>query len=302
MSRITRGRLGISTELIELKDVIAAAVEASPFATNPGRHTLTISLPDEPVHIRGDVLRLAQVFFNLLNNAAKYTPQGGSVDVTAAVADGEVSIAVSDNGVGIPPAMLKQVFDMFVQIDSTRDQVQGGLGIGLTLVRQLVELHDGTVEAHSQGENSGSCFVVKLPVAAVAALSKASDDPPPAAGPVRRILIADDNADAAELLEMWLKMSGHEVRSTQDGEAALRLAADMRPDVLLLDIGMPKLNGYDVARRIRQQPWGRHALLIALTGWGQEEDVRRSREAGFDHHVTKPVEPSAIDELIARSS
>jgi CheY-like chemotaxis protein len=241
------------------------------------------------------------VFANLLNNAAKYTPAGGRVELSASVANGNVSIAVTDNGVGIPPAMLERVFDMFVQIDSARDQVQGGLGIGLTLVRQLVELHSGTIEAYSDGENCGSRFVVTLPVTTSPAQSADTTQAVPVAGAARRILIADDNADAAELLETWLKMSGHEVRSAQDGEAALVLAETMQPDVLLLDIGMPKMNGYDVARRIRQRPWGMRAVLIALTGWGQEEDLRRSREAGFDHHLTKPVEPATIDALIARS-
>ena len=301
VSRITRGRLAINADIIELKDVIAAAVEATPFATESTRQSLTVSLPDDPVYLRGDAMRLAQVFLNLLNNAAKYTPPEGRVDLSATVADGEVAIAVSDSGVGIPPAMLGRVFDMFVQIDSARDQVQGGLGIGLTLVRQLVELHSGTIEAYSDGENRGSRFVVTLPLATPPGQVVQSDEAVSATGSARRILIADDNADAAELLEMWLKMSGHDVRSAQDGEAALVLAETMRPDILLLDIGMPKMNGYDVARRIRQRPWGTRAVLIALTGWGQEEDVRRSREAGFDHHLTKPVEPSAIDALIARS-
>ena len=301
VSRITRGRLEIDTDIIELKDVIAAAVEATSFATDAARQTLTVTLPDEPVHIRGDALRLAQVFLNLLNNAAKYTPPGGRVELSATLADGEVSISVSDNGVGIPSAMLGRVFDMFVQIDSSRDRVQEGLGIGLTLVRQLVELHSGTIAAYSEGENRGSRFVVTLPVANPPVQPTRSDCAVAATGAGRRILIADDNADAAELLEMWLKMSGHEVRSAQDGEAALLLAETMQPEILLLDIGMPKLNGYDVARRIRQKPWGSRAVLIALTGWGQEEDLRRSREAGFDHHLTKPVEPSKIDELIARS-
>jgi PAS domain S-box-containing protein len=298
VSRITRGRLEISTDVIELKDVIAAAVEATPFATEAARQTLTVSLPDDAVYIRGDALRLAQVFLNLLHNAAKYTPAGGRVDLTATVADAEVSITVSDNGVGIPAPMLERVFDMFVQIDSARDQVQGGLGIGLTLVRQLVELHSGTIAAYSDGENRGSRFVVTLPIANPEP-SAARTDVAVTASTARRILIADDNADAAELLEMWLKMSGHEVRSVQDGEAALVLAEAMQPEILLLDIGMPKLNGYDVARRIRQKPWGSRAVLIALTGWGQEEDLLRSREAGFDHHLTKPVEPSTIDALIA---
>jgi PAS domain S-box-containing protein len=301
VSRITRGRLEINTDLIELREVIAAAVEATPFATEAARQTLTVSLPDEPVYLRGDNMRLAQVFLNLLNNAAKYTPAGGHVELSAAAADGDVTITVSDSGVGIPHAMLGRIFDMFVQVDSTREQVQGGLGIGLTLVRQLIELHGGTIEAHSEGENRGSRFVVRLPVAPAPETAARVSDAASVRGAARRILIADDNADAAELLEMWLKLGGHDVRSAQDGEAALILAETMQPDVLLLDIGMPKVNGYEVARRIREKPWGSRAMLIALTGWGQEEDLRRSRDAGFDHHLTKPVDPSAIDALIART-
>jgi PAS domain S-box-containing protein len=299
VSRITRGRLEIDTDIIELRQVIAAAVEATPFATDTARQTLTVSLPDDTVHLRGDSMRLAQVFLNLLNNAAKYTPPGGHVELSATAADGEVTITVSDSGVGIPSAMLGRIFDMFVQVDSTREQVQGGLGIGLTLVRQLIELHGGTIEAHSDGENRGSRFIVRLPVAAAPETPTRVGDAASARVTTRRILIADDNADAAELLEMWLKMAGHEVRSAQDGEAALIVAETMQPDVLLLDIGMPKVSGYEVARRIREKPWGSRAMLIALTGWGQEEDLRRSREAGFDHHLTKPVDPSAIDALIA---
>jgi PAS domain S-box-containing protein len=299
VSRITRGRLSIEKRPVPLAEVLTAALEATPFGTNSAQQELSISLPQEPVYVAADPIRLAQVFLNLLNNAAKYTPAGGHVELSARVSDGAVAVSITDDGIGIAPSMLPRIFDMFMQVDLAADQTHGGLGIGLTLVRQLVELHGGRIEAHSDGVGRGSRFVVTLPVAGASAQAAAdpSGSVPRSAG--KRVLIADDNTDAAEVLEIWLSTRGHEVRTVADGEAALSLAESMRPDVLLLDIGMPKVNGYDVARRIRLQPWGKPMTLVALTGWGQEEDRRRSREAGFDHHLTKPVEPSAVDALVA---
>ena len=302
LSRITRGRLSIEKRPVQLADVLAAALEATPFGTNSAEQKLSISVPEEPVYVAADPLRLAQVFLNLLNNSARYTPAGGHVELSARVSDGSVIVSVADDGIGIAPSMLPRVFDMFMQVDTAADQTHGGLGIGLTLVRQLVELHGGRIEAHSDGAGRGSRFVVTLPVAGAAAQAPAEAGATAGRSAAKRILIADDNTDAAEILEIWLSMSGHDVRTAPDGEAALALAESMRPDILLLDIGMPKVNGYDVARRVRQKPWGQAMTLVALTGWGQEEDRRRSKEAGFDHHLTKPVEPSVVDALIASAS
>jgi CheY-like chemotaxis protein/anti-sigma regulatory factor (Ser/Thr protein kinase) len=252
--------------------------------------------------VDADVTRLAQVFANLLNNAAKYTQRGGG-DIRLSVEPlcQEVAVRVKDNGVGIPASMLPQVFEMFTQVDRSLERTQGGLGIGLSIVKRLVEMHGGTVEAHSEGSGRGSEFVVRLPVLtpAVQEPGLRSDGEEAASAPVRRrILVADDNVDSAASLAMMLEFMGNEVRTAHDGVEAVEAAAAFRPDVILLDIGMPRLNGYDACRRIREQPWGRGIAIAALTGWGQEEDKRQSREAGFNHHLVKPVEPAALEKLL----
>jgi CheY-like chemotaxis protein len=217
--------------------------------------------------------------------------------------EGDVEISVRDNGVGIPPAMLPEVFEMFTQVDGSLERSQGGLGIGLTLVRRLVEMHGGTVEASSEGRGLGSEFLIRLPLSPPAPVQDEPEEAgagPDAAPPVRRrILVADDNVDSATSLALMLEFMGNDVRTAHDGLAAVAGAAELRPDLILLDIGMPGLNGYDACREIRRQPWGNGVVIVALTGWGQEEDKRRSREAGFDQHLVKPVEPTALDRLMA---
>ena len=300
VSRITRGQLTLRTARVRLADVVATALEATAFATAAASQNLAVSLPDQPVFLDADAERLSQVLTNLLTNATKYTPPGGRISLSATATRDGVTIVVSDTGAGIPQDMLEDVFGMFTQVDSSRDQGHGGLGIGLTLVRWLVELHGGTVKAESEGPNKGSRFTIRLPRPADGPEPPAEEDErrPPATSPPRRVLVADDNLDAAESLQMWLQMSGHDVEIAQDGPAALAVAESFRPEVVLLDLGMPGMTGLEVARRIRAAEWGRGMILMALTGWGQEEDRQRTAEAGFDHHLTKPIDPERIDALI----
>ncbi len=246
-----------------------------------------------------------QVFANLLNNAAKFTPRGGRIELTLARQDAATAVVtVRDNGIGIPPAKLSSIFDMFAQVDRSHAQVGGGLGIGLTIVRRLVEMHGGTIEAHSAGPGSGSEFCVHLPLAAALAAAEPTASPPPALVspalpiPGRRILVADDNVDAAESLSLVLSLLGHQTCTAHDGEQALAMAREFRPDVMVLDVAMPKLNGHGLARRIRAEDWGSHVLLIAASGWGHDEDRQRSLDAGFDHHLVKPVESATLDRLL----
>jgi PAS domain S-box-containing protein len=300
VSRITQGRLELRRGPVQLAAVIEGAVETARPLIDRARHDLTVALPDRSVTLDGDAARLSQVFANLLTNAAKYTPPGGRIRVSAAREPGGVSVTVADNGVGIPPPMLPRVFDMFTQVDRTLEKTTGGLGIGLSLVKGLVEMHGGTVVAQSDGEGTGSTFTVRLP-----ANPPASDATPAANGkaasPVaaRRVLVVDDNVDAAESLAQLLQILGHDTRTAHEGEAGVEAAERFRPDLILLDIGMPRLNGYDAARRIRARPWGRSVVLVALTGWGQDDDRRRTAEAGFDHHLVKPVDPQVVLGLLA---
>jgi signal transduction histidine kinase/DNA-binding response OmpR family regulator len=299
VARITRGKIQLRKEPVEMAAVAARAVETSRPLIDERRHALTVSVPDEPLWVAGDAARLAQVIANLLNNAAKYTEPGGRIEL-AVGRDGDCAVVrVRDTGVGLPPETLSSVFDLFTQVDRSLDRAQGGLGIGLTLVRRLVELHGGRVEAHSAGAGQGSEFIVTLPCLTDAPQPAA--EPPPArveAGGPRRVLVVDDNVDGAESLATLLKLLGHEVHVAHDGPAALRATADVRPEVVFLDIGLPGMDGYEVARRLRR-PGRNEALLVALTGYGQDEDRRRSREAGFDHHLVKPVDPAVLEELLA---
>jgi CheY-like chemotaxis protein len=242
------------------------------------------------------------VFLNLLNNAAKYTHHGGQIWLTAEREGSDAVISVRDNGIGIPGDMLSHVFDMFTQVDRSLES-QGGLGIGLTLVRRLVEMHDGSIEVRSNGPDEGSEFVVRLPLL----ISPPYETPPSSDGARAqalskcRILVVDDNKDSADSLGMLLRLKGNEIRTAHDGLEAVEVAEMFHPEFVLLDIGLPKLNGYDVARRIRQQPWGRDVILIALTGWGKDEDRRLSQEAGFNFHIVKPVDLAALEDLLAGS-
>jgi two-component system CheB/CheR fusion protein len=253
----------------------------------------------KPIHIDADLARLAQVISNLLHNAAKYTQPGGHIWLFVEQVGSQLQVRVCDNGIGIPREMLGRIFDMFSQGGSAGDHSQGGLGIGLTLVRRLVDLHGGTVEATSPGPGKGSEFIVRLPVAAAPAEAANAHAEAAAASPARarKVLVVDDNRDAADSLSMLLTSRGHQVRVAYDGLEAVGAAVAFHPDVVLMDIGLPKLSGYDAARRIREAR-GSEVQLIAITGWGQDEDRRKSREAGCDHHLTKPVDPEAIARLI----
>jgi len=306
VSRISRGTLELRRESVELAAIVETAVQTSRPLIEAGRHTLAVDLPQEPVRLTADAMRLNQVLLNLLNNAAKYTPRGGRIELKARVEDGahgnEVVITCSDNGIGIPPEMLDRVFTMFAQIDNAVDRSQGGLGVGLSLVRQLVGLHGGSVRAFSNGPGKGSRFEVRLPLREVDASAAAPAPAVPATpaapphSPSRRILVIDDNQDSADSSAMVLELMGHTTERAYSGTEGLEVAGRFRPDVVLLDIGLPGMSGYEVATHLREAPWGKDAILIAVTGWGQEDDRRRSREAGFNHHLVKPID---IVELVA---
>ncbi|HYV20395.1 MAG TPA: ATP-binding protein [Verrucomicrobiae bacterium] len=302
VSRISRNRFDLRRARVPLREILQNAVETSRPLIAEARHALEVVLPEEPVQVDGDPARLAQVFLNLLNNAARYTPEGGRIRVQCEISGTQVVVAVSDTGVGIAPEMLPRIFDMFSQGEASRERSRLGLGVGLALARSLVELHGGSIEARSAGLARGSTFVVRLPRAAAAA---ASAEPRPASvlrpatiPAKRRVLIVDDLKDNAESLARLLGFVGHEVHIAFDGEEGIAAAERVRPDVVLLDIGMPRLNGYDACRRIRQQPWGRDMVMIAVTGWGQEHDRHRSEEAGFARHLVKPVDPGDLLALL----
>jgi PAS domain S-box-containing protein len=300
MSRVTSGKLELRRERVDLRTINDSALETSRLALQQAGHELAIVMPDEPIFVDGDATRLAQVVSNLLNNSAKYTHRGGSVRMSLTREDGMAVLVVADNGIGIPQNMLGKVFEMFTQVDRTLEKTTGGLGIGLSLVKGLVEMHGGTIEARSEGEGQGSEFIVRLPV--ISEVVKV--EPPvihePVCSPSRcRILVADDNVDSAESLGQLLELLGNVVYTANDGLQAVSLAETFQPDVILLDIGMPKLNGYEACRRIRELVWGKNAILVAMTGWGQEEDKRRSHEAGFNLHLVKPVDPGAIEKLLS---
>jgi PAS domain S-box-containing protein len=301
VSRITRDKLELRRQRLDAAHALQAALEASQPLIAAAGQSLELALPRAPVYVHADPTRLAQVIGNLLNNAARYSRPGGHIRLALAQRGDEAVISVRDTGLGIAPDFLPRIWDMFVQGDRSLEREQGGLGIGLTLVKRLVEMHGGRVEAKSEGECRGSEFLVRLPALAESPLEDTEDmseTEKPAAPGARRILVADDNADSANSLSLLLKMIGHEVRTAHDGNQALEIAAAFRPDVLLLDIGMPGLNGYDLARRVRESPWGRSAMVIAVTGWGQDQDRERSRQAGFDHHLVKPVEMATLEKLL----
>jgi PAS domain S-box-containing protein len=306
VSRITRGKIELRRERAELATILTSAVEASRPLIEKWGHDLTVTIPPEPIYLDVDVTRVAQVVLNLLNNAAKYMDEGGRIWLAADQDGDSAVIRVKDSGVGISPEMLPRVFDMFSQEDRSLERSQGGLGIGLTLVQRLVEMQGGTVEARSDGPDKGSEFIVRLPVARDAESHKgraAEGRNDELYVPLKhRILVVDDNRDAADSLGMLLRMMGNEVATAHDGLEAVGAAATFHPEVILLDIGLPKLNGYEVARRIRAQPGGDKMVLIALTGWGQDEDRRRTKEAGFDQHMTKPVEFDALKRALTRLS
>ena len=304
LSRFTRGKIRLRRAPVDLAQVVSTAVETSRPLIEARGHQLTVALPEPPPHVDADPARLAQVLSNLLNNAAKYTRTAGRIDLVAERVDGEICLRVRDTGIGIAPDMLPRVFDLFVQAESSADRAQGGLGVGLTLARQLIEMHGGTIEARSAGLGQGTEMVVRLPAlpppaAEAAPGAAASPLPGSAAAEPLRILIVDDNRDSAESLALLMRMAGHEVGTAYEGPSALTKARTFLPDAVLLDIGLPRMDGYQVARRLRQEPGGDRLMLLALTGYGQEEDRRRSREAGFDHHLVKPIDLDRLQELLA---
>ena len=298
LNRITHDRLELRRSEVELSSVIQQAVEVAHPLIDAAGHDLTIDLPVEPIYLNADRARLAQVFGNLLNNSCKYTRPGGSISLTAKQVDGKVEVTVKDNGAGIPHDKLDSIFEMFMQVDSTSDRAQGGLGIGLTLVKRLAEMHGGSIEAKSAGEGEGSEFVVRLPV-----LSKPTTAqqvrPGERESPHRRVLIVDDNRDSADSLAMLLEITGNETYVAHDGVEAVEAIETHRPEVVLLDIGLPRLDGHEVCRRVREQPWGKDIVMIALTGWGQADDRRKSEEAGFNGHLVKPVDYDSLLELLS---
>ena len=301
VARISRNKLELRKERVDLESVVRNAVETSRPVLAAAKNDLQVELPSEPVWLDADPVRLAQVFSNLLNNAAKYSEPGGRIALVAKQTDGELTLKVSDTGIGIEPGKLSKIFGMFVQLEASEPRTQSGLGVGLTLVQRLVEMHGGSIEARSEGPGKGSEFIIRLPVLTQAAQAPLQDEMVTDERPQlrRRILVVDDNLDSAESMALMLKLSGHDVATAHDGMEAVELARDFQPDVALLDLGMPKLDGYEAARSIRQESWGQEMLLVALTGWGQQEDKRRSREAGFDAHLVKPIDFGVLEKLVA---
>ncbi|CAB3757004.1 response regulator [Paraburkholderia solisilvae] len=301
VSRITHGKITLRMESVDLASAVATAVETNQPSIERKHHTLSVSVPDVPCVIRGDPIRVAQVIGNLLSNAAKYTPDGGAIELDVRVTDGSVAIRVADNGIGIPPAELADVFNLFMQSADSLARSEGGLGIGLSLARTLTELHGGSIEARSEGIGRGCEFVVRLPVAMTPEYAAATEQAAVAAAPAskRRVMIVDDSVDGAESMSVLLEMLGHDVRVAYDGASALSVAPGFKPEVVILDIGLPDLDGYHVARALRAQQATAGALLIALTGYGQESDRRRTRAAGFDHHLVKPASLDDVERVIA---
>jgi PAS domain S-box-containing protein len=303
ISRISSGKIRLEVSRIHLRPVLDSAIEISRPAVATGGHALTVDLPDEDIELMGDPTRLAQALGNLLNNAAKYTPPGGQVALRVRRERDEAVIEIEDNGEGIPREMLENIFSLFAQVRSTLDRAQGGLGIGLYLVRSLVELHGGTVVAESAGAGQGSRFTMRLPCLPATAQPEPKPDTGSAGAPAvgLKVLVVDDNVDAAETLSLVLEMAGCRTRMLHEGSHVLEGALDFGPDVILLDIGLPGMSGYEVAQRLRQEPRFARTLLVAITGWGTDQDRRRSQESGFDHHLTKPVDYAALEPLLRQT-
>jgi signal transduction histidine kinase/CheY-like chemotaxis protein len=310
ISRVTSGKVRLQKEVVDVATIVAYATETSRPVLEAHHHRLSIALPADTVSIDADPLRMAQVLSNLLNNAAKYTNTGGQIRLAAASEGAEVVFRVRDNGIGIPPEMLSGIFDLFAQVDHSLDHSQGGLGLGLTLVRSLVEMHGGSVQALSEGLSRGSEFVVRLPIldpSHVNAATRLSEPDPtiqlkgPSQAPSLRVLVVDDNVLSAQSLAMVLKLDGHDVQVAHDGQAALESVRQLRPEVVLMDIGLPGMDGYEVARRLREDAElaAGIVLLAAVTGYAEDDARRRSREAGFDHHLVKPVDPDGVLALLA---
>jgi CheY-like chemotaxis protein len=301
VSRVSQGKIELRNERIKVGKVIDAAVEASRPMIDFAKHSLTIDVPSDSLWIDADLTRLSQVVANLLNNAAKYTPAGGRIGVSVQTVDNDVLIEVSDNGVGIPTEMRSKVFQLFAQVDNHLDRAQGGLGIGLALVKQLVVMHGGTVDAKSAGAGKGSVFSVRIPIASSPepATSHQEITTEPVSEAALRVLVVDDNVDVAQTVGWMLEAIGHDHRLVHDGRHALQTAREFRPDVVLLDIGLPGMDGYEVCRAFRQDELFKSTPIIAQTGWGQDRDKKLASEAGFDHHLTKPVALADLEKLLA---
>ena len=299
VNRITHDRLELRPSEVELSSVIQQAIEVARPLIDAADQELIVDLPKEPVYLNADRARLAQVFGNLLNNSCKYTSTNGTITLSAKRVDDDVLVSVKDNGAGIPSDKLNSIFDMFMQVDRSSERSQGGLGIGLTLVKRLVAMHGGSIEARSEGEGRGSEFIVRLPVICEPAVAAPRAETVSKSAAERRVLIVDDNRDSADSLAMLLEITGNKTFQAHDGVEALDAIEKHRPEVVLLDIGLPKLDGHEVCRRVRQQPWGRDIVIIALTGWGQEDDRRKSEEAGFNGHLVKPVDYENLLSLLA---
>lgn len=300
VSRISWGKIELRREHVDLASIVNQAAESVQTLCDNKEQHLLVRLPPQPVYVYADPFRLAQVVGNLLHNACKFTDKGGRIVVSAEQESEYAAIRVRDTGIGIAAGQLGRIFDMFIQADTSLERSASGLGIGLTLARNLLEMHGGTVEVQSDGVGHGSEFVVRLPLVTETQVRpralEGSSKPIPVV--TRRILVVDDNRDSANSLAALLELTGNDAHIAYDGIEAVQAATTLRPDLILLDIGLPKLNGYDAARQIRQQPWGNNIMLVALTGWGQEEDRQRSKQAGFDHHLVKPVDPAALTKLL----
>jgi PAS domain S-box-containing protein len=299
VSRISRGKIELRKDRVEVASVVNHAVEAARTLVQCMEHNLTVTLPPLPIYLNADPTRLAQVLGNLLSNACKFTDKGGRISVTVELEGKQAVIRVRDNGIGIAADQLPRIFDMFMQVDTSLERSVSGLGIGLTLAKNLVEMHDGTLEVHSAGAGQGSEFVVRLPITVEIPSPPEPTVSAPTTTTARRILVVDDNRVSADSLARLLKLTGNETHTAYDGFEAVEAAATFRPDVVLLDIGLPKLNGYEAARKIREEPWGKKLVLVALTGWGQDEDRRKSRDAGFNGHMVKPIDHAELMKLLA---
>ncbi len=301
VSRISSGKISLRKERFNIGNAVAGAVEAIRPQMDARGHKLIVDAPSEPIYVEGDRTRLSQIFANLLSNAAKYTSSGGRITLSFRRADSNAVIRVTDTGIGLIPEQMSRIFEMFTQVDDSLERGEGGLGVGLALARTLVELHGGQIEVRSEGLGKGSEFTVRIPALAQKSSATSESEVLPAPlQPRRRILVADDNTDSAETLASFLRSAGHEVCTAHEGLSAVEMWNAFRPDFAILDIGMPKLNGYEVARHIRSLETAAHTVLIAVTGWGQEDDKRRAREAGFDHHLTKPVDPPVITKILGQ--
>jgi CheY-like chemotaxis protein len=302
VSRITRGKLELRQTRMALSDAVQSAVEATRPAMVDGDHTLSAHLPDRPVFLDADPTRVAQVLSNLLSNAAKYTRRGGRITLEAARNEEEVAITIRDNGIGIPAELMDDIFEMFTQLDRPMERGKMGLGVGLSLTKTLVEMHGGRIKASSAGIDQGSTFTVSLPVLPEDIVStdpKGAKDAPTSSHGATKVLVVDDNEAAMEILEMVVNLLGNEVRTASDGVMAIEVAKEFRPDLVLMDLGMPGMSGFEAAKHIRAQSWGKAMKLVALSGWGQPEHKIRTREAGFDLHMVKPPKLEDLKRLLA---